>query len=186
MNKVPLLAACAALTLVAAACGDDDDDASDGTAPATVATPATAAAPAATAAAAEPTTAGTGDPSVEGSGATVPPWPTGEIDPDVAADCEAIRTSFTEVLVDAPEDPAVGDEITDEYKDFMQSVVDALDDLDLSADEVQDAVDGASDFGNNVLDAEEWTEELQAESQEALNPVAEVCAAVFITQETTP
>ncbi len=189
MNKVRLLAACAALTLVAAACGDDDDDASGDTAPATIAAPATAAAPAATAAAAEPTTAGTGDPSVaavEGSGTIVPgntvgPVPTlpgGDASPEVVADCQAVG-EFIQDQGEGPDGPTVDDEISDDYKDFLEGVRDGLEDLDLETDEVQTAVDTLVDFSNEVVDADTWTAELESQGVDAFVPLNDVCAATL-------
>jgi hypothetical protein len=158
MNKVRLLAACAALTFVAAACGDDDDDASGDTAPATVAAQAD-----------DGPTASAG----------------GEAVSEVAADCQALVSALSEVAEDGPADPAVGDEITDEYKDAVQSLVDAIDDVDLQSDEVQAAVDQQLEVAEDILDADEWTEELQTATQDASTPLTEVCAPTFATGSTT-
>jgi hypothetical protein len=190
VNKVRLLAACAALTLVVAACGDDDDDASGDSAPATNAAPRTAAAPAATAADAEPTTAGTGDPSVaavEGGGAAatvdtgvdaVPTLPGSDASPEVVADCQAVG-EFILGQGEGPDGPSVDEEISDDYKDFLEGVRDGLEDLDLETDEVQSAVDSLVDFSNEAVDADTWTEELESEGVEAFGPLNDACAATL-------
>jgi hypothetical protein len=158
VNKVRLLAACAALALVAAACGDDDDDASGDTAPATNAVQAE-----------ESPTATAG----------------GEVDSEVADDCEALISALSEVGEDGPADPAVGEEISDEYKDAVQSLVDALNDVDLQSDEVQSALDQQLEVAEDILDSDEWTEELQTATQDASTPLTEVCAPALATGNTT-
>jgi hypothetical protein len=159
MNKVRLLAACAAVTLAAAACGDDDDDASGDSALASNAV----------ATAAESPTASAG----------------GEIDPEVAEDCQALVSALSEVTEDGPADPAVGEEISDEYKDAVQSLVDAINEVDLQSEEVQSAVDQQLDVAEDILDADEWTEELQTATQDATTPLTEVCAPALATGSTT-
>jgi hypothetical protein len=156
MKKSRLLAACAALTLIAAACGDDDDDAaSNDTSAETIAAPAGGGT-----AAAEPT--------LPGSGA----------DEEQVADCEAVAT----VLIDigeGPTAPDVGEEISDEYKDALSGALESLEGVELQTDEVQAGVDALLDFGNEVLEADTWTEELDEAANESLTPLTNVCAATF-------
>ena len=122
-----------------------------------------------------------------------PPWleesPTasagGEADSDVAADCQALASALSEVTEDGPADPAVGEEISDEYKDAIQSLVDAINDVDLQSDEVQSAVDQQLEVAEDILDADEWTEELQTATQDASTPLTEVCAPALATGDTT-
>jgi hypothetical protein len=185
MNKARLLAACGALVLTAAACGDDDDDdASGDTTPVTVAaapttaggatTPATAAAPAAGA-----TTPATDDGGAAATVAAAPTLPGGDATEEQVADCQLIAGSLQDALANAPADPGIDEEISDEYKDYLQNATDELDDLDLSTDEVQAGVDSVVDFGNEVIDADTWTEELNTASQDAFTPLLSVCGATF-------
>ncbi len=83
-----------------------------------------------------------------------------------------------------PDDPAVGDEIPDDYKDAVQELVDAIEGADLETDEVQSAADSLVDSGNQVIDADTWTEELQTETQDAFTPLGEICASTFATSTT--
>jgi hypothetical protein len=156
VNKVRVLAACAAVTLVAAACGDDDD-ASDDTAAATNVV--------------EPEASPTG---TAGSAT----------DPEVAADCQALVSALSDVAEDGPADPTLGEEISDEYKDAVRSLLDAIDEVDLQSDEVQAAVDQQRQVAEDILDADEWTEELQTATQE-VTPLAEVCAGALAASSTT-
>ena len=66
----------------------------------------------------------------------------------------------------------------------MQELIDAVEDVDLQTDEVQSAVDSVVDFGNELIDADTWTEEIQADSQDAFTPLTEACAATFATSAT--
>jgi hypothetical protein len=187
MRKSPLLAAAAvaALTLTAAACGDDDD-AADDTSAVTVAAAETAA-PAATAAAADTATpAGT-----DGSTDTLPAVPTvpdvtlpgSGASPAQAADCQAVGQAVLE-FEDSPPDPEVGEEISDEYKDAFRPAVEALEDLELETDEVQAAVDSLIDFGNQILDSDTWTEDIDAGAEEATTPLFNLCAATLAAMTT--
>ena len=162
MNKVRLIAACAALSLVVAACGDDDDDASGDTTADTIVP----------AAGADATVAD----DAAGTDECHRPLPTRRRrrrrpSPEVVADCQAIFNAAPTIADDVPDDPAVGDEIPDEYKDAVQELVDAIEDADLETDEVQSAADALVDSGNEVIDADTWTEELQTETQDAFTPL---------------
>ncbi len=169
MNRVRLLAACAALSLVVAACGDDDDASGDTT----------------IAPAVEATTADTADAGATATSlAASPSLPGGDASPEVVADCQAVVTAGSGVVGEEPDAPAVGEEISDEYKDFVESVRDTLEDIDLETDEVQAAVDEQIDFANDILDADEWTEELQTQGENVFAPLTEVCAATFATSAT--
>jgi hypothetical protein len=171
VRKSRLFAVGAALVLIAAGCGDDDD-AADDTSPATVAAPATAAAPAESATAESAAPAGTVDTAstLPGAGAS----------PEQASDCQVLFAALSEVIsATDPPDLNVGDEISDEYKDAIQSLVDALDGLELETDEVRAAVDSLADYANEVLNSDTWTEELEAGSQEATTPLTNLCAATL-------
>jgi hypothetical protein len=183
MMKVRLIAACAALTLVAAACGDDDDDASGESTLATVAAPTIPAGPAEPAGT-EPTAA-----AGEGSGATtaVSGGPTvtgGDVSPELIADCQAVL-DFLEAQGDPSDVPEVGDELSDDYREFLEGVVEDLEDLDLQTDEVQSAVDALVDFSNDVLDEGTLTEELDAQGDEATTPFIEACEPVSAASSST-
>jgi hypothetical protein len=195
-------AACAALALTAAACGDDDDDASGDTTLATIAptdetTPGTAAGgepgPTTTGAAAATAAPGTAGPTTTGAaagtapaGTGAPTAPAGTVSPEVAADCQLVFETLQEATadVDLQGDPEVGGEISDEYKDGVQSLVDAAEDLELSSDEVQEGVDALVAFGNEVIDADTWTEEMQTASQDAFTPLTNACASAFAQMAT--
>ena len=73
-----------------------------------------------------------------------------------------------------PDDPEVGEEISDEYKDFLQGVIDDLEDVDLETDEVQGARDAFVDFGNEVLDSDTWSDELESGTGEAVRSDADL------------
>jgi hypothetical protein len=183
MTKVRLLAACAALTMIAAACGDDDDDASSDTTTAAVAAPTTPAGPAEPAET-EPTTA-----ADEGSGATTsasggPTATGGDVSPGLIADCQAVL-ELLEAQDEPPDVPEVGDELSDDYRDFLEGVVEDLEDLDLQTDEVQSAVDALVDFSNEVLDEGTLTEELDTQGDEATVPFIEACEPVSEASNTT-
>ncbi len=126
MNKVRLLAACAALSLVVAACGDDDDDASGDTTAETIAARRCGRRRPRTPRPQLPPT-----PRDAASAATDPgavPTFGGDASPEVVADCQAIFTAVSGIAEDAPDDPAVGEEIPDEYKDAVQELIDAVED----------------------------------------------------------
>jgi hypothetical protein len=157
MRKSRLLAACAALTLIAAACGDDDDDAaSSDTSTETIAAPAGGG----TDAAAEPT--------LPGSGAS----------DEQVADCEAVASALIDIG-EGPTAPDVGEEISDEYKDALSGALESLEGVELQTDEVQAGVDALLDFGNEVLEADTWTEDLDEAATESITPLTNVCAATF-------
>ena len=83
-----------------------------------------------------------------------------EISDEQAADCatfEELNESLPEV--DAP---AVGEEISDEYKDEARSAIEQLEELDLQSDEAQAAHDSLVDDINTMVDANTMTDELQA------------------------
>jgi hypothetical protein len=167
MRKSRLLAAGAALTLLVAACGDDDDDAAsdDTSAPATIAAPAGGA-----------TTPSDGT-AAEGAGADAT-VDAGGVSPELAADCETVVAAFSEIEA-APDDPDVGEEISDEYKDSLRGVVDDLENLDLQTDEVRDAVASLVDFANEVIDADTWSEEFETSAQASFTPLTDACAAAI-------
>ncbi|HET9546441.1 MAG TPA: hypothetical protein VFO97_01335 [Desertimonas sp.] len=156
MNKVRLIAACAALTLVVAACGDDDDDASDDT----------TAAPAATAASAETEDAPSGTDVAAGAG-----------DPEVAADCQTLFTFATEDMQSSEAlSLQVGEEITDEHREQMDELIGQLEGLDLQTDQAQDARDLLIELANEFSDADEVTEDLGSEQFEEFQSFATTCA----------
>ncbi len=49
---------------------------------------------------------------------------------------------------------------------------------------MQSAVDSVVESGNELIDADTWTEELQTDSQDAFTPLTQVCAATFATSAT--
>ena len=150
MKQTFALAAVAALSLAVAACGDDDDDdaAGGGTAAVTIADSGDTAS--------EPVGSEPGDTgSPTGAGGTV-----GDITDAQAADCAAFG-ELSESLSDV-EAPEVGEEISDEYKDEARSAIEQLEDLDLQTDEADAARDSLIDDINEVIDADEMTEELRS------------------------
>ena len=163
MNKVRLIAACAALTLVVAACGDDDDDASDDT----------TAAPAATAASAGTDAAPSGTDAAP-SGTDVA---AGAGDPEVAADCQTLFTFATEDMQSSEAlSLQVGEEITDEHREQMDELIGQLEGLDLQTDQAQDARDLLIELANEFSDADEVTEDLGSEQFEEFQSFATTCA----------
>ena len=56
----------------------------------------------------------------------------------MAADCTNIFDQLQGFDEEAPEAPEVGDELTDEYKDFLQSAIDEIEDVDIETDDVQE------------------------------------------------
>ena len=170
MKTTLTLAACAALSLAVAACGDDDDDASDGTTQLTVAE-SDATSPAGTDAgdAGAATSADTGAAPADTAAAI-------EVSDEQAADCAAFE-ELNESLPDV-DPPAVGEEITDEYKDDARSAIEQLEELELQSDEAQAARDSLVDDINQLVDADTMTEELQAlGTSEELIAFGEICAA---------
>jgi hypothetical protein len=166
MRKSRPLAAAAALTLFVAACGDDDDAASDDTsAAATIAAPAGGA-----------TTPSAGT-AAEGAGADVTVAAAG-VSAELAEDCDAVVAAFSDIEA-APDDPEVGEEISDEYKDSLREVVGDLENLDLQTDEVRDAVGSLVDFANEVIDADTWSEESETSAQASFTPLTDACAAAL-------
>jgi len=173
MNTTRALAVGAVLALSAgfAACGDDDDDASGDTTSVTV----DAGADATSAADDSADITATTDTTAAGAEATAP---MGSVSEDVAADCQAIQ-DLSESLPTA-DAPALGDEITDEYKDSLREAVDALEDIDLQSDRGDAARDSLVDDLNTAIDADTWTEELQAlGASEELTTFGAMCAATL-------
>ena len=168
MKKTLALAACAALSLAVAACGDDDDDddASDDTTGVLVADTNSAGTDAdAAGATSADTEAATGE-----TAAAV------EVSDEQAADCAAFE-ELNESLPDV-DPPAVGEEITDDYKDEARSAIEQLEELELQSDEAQAARDSLVDDINQLVDADTMTEELQAlGASEELVAFGEICAA---------
>ena len=160
MKTTLALAACAALSVAVAACGDDDDDSTD-----------------------EPvvTVADSDEPSpsaadTESAGTAAETAPAVEISDEQAADCAAFE-ELNESLPDV-DPPAVGEEISDEYKDEARSAIEQLEELDLQSDEAQAARDSLVDDINQLVDADTMTEELQAlGASEELIAFGEICAA---------
>ena len=109
----------------------------------------------------------------------------GGASPEVAADCQAVLSALTEATAGSvPAAPAPGEEITDEYKDAVQSLVDRLGDIDFQSDEVESAVEEQLGVVEDILDADEMTDELQSRTQDATTPLSEVCAPTFATSAT--
>lgn len=161
MIKTRALAASAVLAMAAgfAACGDDDDDASGDTTSVTVVAGADATSADATSA----------DDEAEATA------PMGSVPEDVAADCQAIQ-DLSESLSTA-DAPAVGEAVTDEYKDSLREAVEALEDIDLQSDEGDAARDSLVDDLNTAIDADTWTEELQAlGASEEMTTFGAMCA----------
>ena len=155
MNKVRLIAACAALTLVVAACGDDDDASDD-----------TTAAPVAGAASAGTDVAPGGTDVTAGAG-----------DPEVAADCQTLFTFATEDMQSSEAlSLQVGEEITDEHREQMDELIGQLEGLDLQTDQAQDARDLLIELANEFSDADEVTEDLGSEQFEEFQSFATTCA----------
>ena len=99
-----------------------------------------------------------------------------EISDEQAADCAAFE-ELNESLPDV-DAPAVGEEISDEYKDEARSAIEQLEDLDLQSDEAQAARDSLVDDINAVVDADTMTDELQAlGASEELIAFGQICAA---------
>ena len=96
----------------------------------------------------------------------------------MAADCTNIFDQLQGFDEEAPEDPEVGDELTDEYKDFLQSAIDQIEDVDVETDEVQAGVDSFVEFAEEVIDSDTWTEELETRSATAIEPLGTACANV--------
>lgn len=157
MKKTYALAACAAFTIGFAACGDDDDDASGDTTAVTIAAgaPDTEAADE-TDAADDTATTVAGEVADTASAGTEPAV---EVSDDEAADCQ----DFADLLSDLPEldQPAVGDELSDDFKDGIGEIVDGLEGLDLRTDGAQAARDSLVNDFNELADADTMTEELQ-------------------------
>jgi len=163
MIKTRALAASAVLAMAAgfAACGDDDDASGDTTSVTVVA--------GADATSADATSAD------DGAEATAP---MGSVSEDVAADCQAIQ-DLSESLSTA-DAPAVGEAVTDEYKDSLREAVEALEDIDLQSDEGDAARDSLVDDLNTAIDADTWTEELQAlGASEEMTTFGAMCAAAL-------
>ena len=162
MNKVRLIAACAALTLVVAACGDDDDASDD-----------TTAAPVAGAASAG-TDVAPGGTDVAPSG---PDVTAGAGDPEVAADCQTLFTFATEDMQSSEAlSLEVGEEITDEHREQMDELISQLEGLDLQTDQAQDARDLLIELANEFSDADEVTEDLGSAQFEEFQSFATTCA----------
>lgn len=134
-NWTRALAACAALAITIAACGDDDGTAPDDTTP-----------------------AGTAD-AGQGTAGMVSPPESMAVSDDVVADCQMFES-----LVDGlPEidAPAVGEEISDDYRDAIRGSADGIEVLDLVSDEGRAARDSLVEGLDAVADADTMTEELQ-------------------------
>jgi len=172
MIKTRALAASAVLAMAAgfAACGDDDDDASGDTTSVTV-----DAGGDATSADDDSDTTAAG----EATGTEAEPAaPSGSVPDDVTADCQAIQ-DLSESLPTA-DAPAVGEDVTDEYKDSLREAVEALEDIDLQSDEGDAARDSLVDDLNTAIDADTWTEELQAlGASEEMMTFGAMCAATL-------
>ena len=97
----------------------------------------------------------------------------GDASPEVVADCEVVG-EFVQGQDEGPGAPEVGEEISDDYKDFLQGVVDDLEDLDLETDEVQAGVDALVDFANEALDADTWTDELSTAGGGVVHPAQQL------------
>ena len=161
MKKSLALAACAAISISFAACGDDDDDAAGDTTAATVAVATESPAEAGTEAPAGATdtaatdTAATGTAATDGA-ATQPPVSLTGDDAELLADCNVMQSAFAA----SPDitTPEVGDELTDEYRDFANEQIQLLDDLDLQTDEAKDARDALLDAVRASLEEDTYTE----------------------------
>jgi hypothetical protein len=176
MRTLGVLAACATLALLAAACGDDDDG-SGGTSPEPVSaspTPTSAAARVATQPPAQP------EPprAVSSEGGSV------EASSDIDADCQTVGTALLS-LGAFPENPEVGDQISDEFKAAVQSAVDDFEGLDLQTDEVQSAVGSFVSYLDRILAADSWTEELANPSDNPGGPLREICGPTFTEMGST-
>ena len=178
MKKTLALAACAALSLAVAACGDDDDDAASGdSSTLTIAeSDATSPSPVDTATGGTEAADGADATSVDTGASTGDTAAAIEVSDEQAADCTAFE-ELNESLPDV-DAPAVGEEITEEYKDDARSAIEQLEDLDLQSDEGQAARDSLVDDINELVDADTMTEELQAlGASEELIAFGEICAA---------
>lgn len=158
MHRSLALVTAAAITFGLAACGDDDDDAAgdDATLPPVELNGDTAAeAP-----------AGTEARAAEGTGA-------GD---DVAADCETLLQAFTELEAEELPDPQPGEELTDEQREASQTAAEALRDLDLQSDEVQEVRDVLAGLFEDIAGAASYTEEMNEQANAALEPFTDLCA----------
>ncbi len=167
MNTTRALAVGAVLALAAgfASCGDDDDASGDTTSVTVDA-------------GAEATSADDGGDATSADDGGETTAPMGSVSEDVAADCQAIQ-DLSESLSTA-DAPALGDEISDEYKDSLREALDALEDVDLQSDEGDAARDSLVDDLNTAIDADTWTEELQAlGASEELTTFGAMCAAAL-------
>ena len=176
MKKTFALAACAALSLAVAACGDDDDDAAGGDSSALTIAESDETSPSPADTATDGTEADDGaDATSADTGAATGDTAAIEISDEQAADCAAFE-ELNESLPDV-DAPAVGEEITDEYKDEARSAIEQLEDLDLQSDEAQAARDSLVDDINTVVDADTMTDELQAlGASEELIAFGQICA----------
>ncbi len=169
MNKVRLIAACAALTLVVAACGDDDDASDD-----TTAAPVAGAASAGTDVAPGGTDVAPSETELAPSGTDVT---AGAGDPEVAADCQTLFTFATEDMQSSEAlSLEVGEEITDEHREQMDELISQLEGLDLQTDQAQDARDLLIELANEFSDADEVTEDLGSAQFEEFQSFATTCA----------
>jgi hypothetical protein len=177
MKTTLVLAACAALSVAVSACGDDDDDSTDDP-PAVTVADSDETSPTSADTESAGTTAGdaTGATSADTGAAAGETAPAVEISDEQAADCAAFE-ELNESLPDV-DPPAVGEEISDEYKDEARSAIEQLEELDLQSDEAQAARDSLVDDVNQLVDADTMTEELQAlGASEELIAFGQICAA---------
>lgn len=163
MKKPTALATCAVLAITFAACGDDDasDDTTALTVPAgaELTTPATADASGAGDATVAPldATVATLGGATDSAGADAAESSPASVPDGVAADCEEIAGTIGD---EPPDQPEIGNEISDDFKDFIRATIDDLEALDLESDEGEAARDSFVEDLNTLADADTMTEEL--------------------------